>query len=626
MNYRLNHRLETLYQYLKIQGCEDESIFALFRSLVSELTNEQHGIALSELKRFVYATKNLEDTIHCSKTPFLYLGAFNGPTSLLHTVEVLHDLGVSLRRVRILPDIGRVTEPETRLYQLKDNLGGLLSAGSEQASIRVAVNVREDNRLHRFLPLLAVGLPSQQAIQAWDQGRAAQHVPADEDTRPLPFTPLQGFHSFYLEPGAMPADWTNRITPAERLAIQLCQRYSHLCDPGTPVQRIAGQMLIVAGSGFEERDNPLAGLVLHPEVSLISHIGTVLELVEVFLTQAMLTIAGGDLLGGFQFILPFEPPEVRQIPLLPGIPSLTVEADPEALARWYNVVARWFNAYPHRIVTGIEELNDLSQSLAEPSCPKKWSANDPDIQKAARRIVTWYRSGSVETAPWDPDGTKLKYKLPDEGITPDEMLSLGRTYLPDFLPDYPRQVFTLGGMNVEGLLLGLTQHWLKQGAFLGMNYSDWALFPLADQAVLCGLLVQRSRCTDQCALFEASVRLLIDEGIQTWIETFRKEKTALGSPLAQLGHSLALGGIAALHAPTIMVRIPRDYTRDPEAKALERKLHVLEALFLPAHIPAQHIWKIDWVKLGETAYLKREINPVNPDLIPEGVRLYDGSN
>ena len=41
-----------------------------------------------------------------------YLAAFNGPGSLLHAVEVLRSQGISLRRARILPDIGRAAEPE----------------------------------------------------------------------------------------------------------------------------------------------------------------------------------------------------------------------------------------------------------------------------------------------------------------------------------------------------------------------------------------------------------------------------------------------------------------------------------------------------------------------------------
>jgi hypothetical protein len=552
--------------------------------------------------------------IHRSKTP--YMAAFNVSSSLIHAVQTLNEFGVSLQRARILPDIGRVLEPETRLYRVEPYLDGIHASNCGYSPVRVTINVREDNRLRRFLPLLAIGLPPIEAIRGWTQGRVSPETPWDVDNPSDPYTPLTGYHRYYLEPGSMPEDWTNKITPAERLALQICQRFQQLRDAGEPPQQIADRMLIVGGTGFEERDNPLAGLIVTSDASLISQIGTVLELVEVFLTQAMLTIAGGDVLGGFDFVIPFEPPEGREIAL---------KLDQNSAA---DKVARWFNAYPHRSISTIHEQYEQRLSLDAAPAPTRWSANDPGIRQITERIANWYRNGSVKLEEWDRDGSLLKYKLPTEPLDADDMLSLARAYLPEFIPNYPRQVFVSGGMNIEGVLLGLISYWLENGTLLGMEYSDWELFSLEQQVILCGLLVQRKSRNDQCAMFEAALRLLIDEGIKTWMENFRKEKIPLdradcASPLSQLGFCMPLGGIATLHAPSLKIRIPRDYTCDPEAKVIESKLRILENLFLPAHIPVQHIWDYDWVKLGETAYLKSILNPVNPDLIPIGVKLYD---
>ena len=85
----------------------------------------------------------------------------------------------------------------------------------------------------------------------------------------------------------------------------------------------------------------------------------------------------------------------------------------------------------------------------------------------------------------------------------------------------------------------------------------------------------------------------------------------------------SVGGFASLHAPSLKIRIPRDYTTDPDASLIDSKLAILERLFVPAHIPVQHIWEVDWIRLGETAYLQSPDDEINPDLVPSGVRLYN---
>ena len=552
--------------------------------------------------------------VHRSRTP--YLAAFNGPNCLVHAIEVLNDLGVSLQRARILPDIGRAAEPEVRLYRVDAFENGLHASGGDYSPLRLSINVREDNRLHRFLPLLAVGLPPGEVVRGWLQGRASPISAWDPDISPPPYTPLEGFHRYYLEPAAMAPDWTNQITPAERLALQLCSRFRQFQESGGNAEQIAPRMLRVAGNRFEDRDNPLAGMIINPDASLISKIGAALELVEVLFTQAMLTIATADMLGGFEFVIPFEPPEGREIALV-----LDQSATPDKVARWYN-------AYPHKNVVSIHEQYEPRLSLDKPAAPTRWSPNDPGIRKVTERIAEWYNKGGVKEESWD--GAGLRYKLAAEPLQAADMLSLARSYLPDFLPNYPKQIFVTGGMNVEGMLLGLISYWLEDGAiFLGMDHSDWMLFSAEQQVILCGLLVKRSSQVDQCAVFETALRLVIDEGIKTWMERYSMEKIALdradaASPLAQLGFCLPLGGSAALHAPSLRIRIPRDYTSDPEADEIEHKLLIIERLFLPAHISVQHIWEIDWVRLGETAYLKPVVDSENPDLIPAGVRLYCG--
>jgi len=560
--------------------------------------------------------EHVSDRINQGGTP--YLAAYNCQSSLVHTVQTLNELGITLRRARVIPDIGRSLEPETRLHSVVQMGASLMSANSNGDQVRVYVNIREDNRLHRFLPLLAIGMAPKQVLNCWNQGRPAPGSPWDREKTPVPYSLLEGYHRFYLEPGAMPADWTNQITPAERVALQICLNLPQMRDPGEAPERVANRMLSVYGSGFEERDNPLAGLIVTSDGSLISQMGTVLELVEVLLTQAMLTIAGGDMLGGFDFVIPLEPPEGRPVPLV-----LDQNATPDKVARWYN-------SYPHRKVYTFQEQYERRIGLDKEPPATRWAHTDPDIKKVTERIAAWYRQGSVEATPWDRDGVALKYKLASEPLSSGDMLSLARAYLPEFIPDYPAQIYTTGGMNVEGLLLGLIARWISEpdGSFLGMTFNDWELFTLDEQVILCSLIVQRARHKDQMALFETALRLLSDFGIKTWIEQYRMERIGLDrpdsfSPLAQLGFSLPLGGFASLHAPSLKIRIPRDYTTDPDASLIDSKLAILERLFVPAHIPVQHIWEVDWIRLGETAYLQSPDDEINPDLVPSGVRLYN---
>ena len=201
------------------------------------------------------------------------------------------------------------------------------------------------------------------------------------------------------------------------------------------------------------------------------------------------------------------------------------------------------------------------------------------------------------------------------------MLLVAQKHLPEFVPKYPRQVEMTGGLNLGGILLGLISRWMEKGPFLGVSYDDWAMFRLEEQAILCSMLIQRRNETDQTALFKAAVVLLADPEIECWIESYFPEKAALGTPLAQMGRTLALGGVTTLHRPKMTLKIPRDRTRDACAEAIEARLAILQRLFLPVHIEMHCFWEIDKPVLGKSAYLKPDSAWPHDNPYTRGARL-----
>lgn len=505
----------------------------------------------------------------------------NGPSYLLQAVDTLAALGLPAANLRLLPVIAQVTCPEVAPYL--EQFAGLLpeEIHPEKLVVRLGINVRDDSRLRALLPLLAVGMPEPDALPG--DGAAL----------------LQWYATQYARLDEYAPEWTNDETPAERLARQLCQQFPELREPGTPVEQSSEQIWVYRhGQRLDER-NPHIATRDEIEEAPPTQQRTARELAEVLLTQVLLSIACADMLGGFEFELPIEPPERAVDIHLDGNSDITE-------------LVRWLQAYPHRPRPQIrfEMADDREKAEWEAyfqAHPERdnlltrgaslWTIDDPGVQAMHAAIRRLY--GGERTEP----------------LSSGQILRLAQRYLPEYTPHYPHQFAVTGGLNLEGIALTLISGWLRQGRFLGMGWEEWQLFSLNEQAILCALLIHRGHLPDQSALFEIGVRLFGHPGIQTWVEDFRPEPARLGAPLAQLGRTFALGGASALHAPEMVVRIPLDRTEDEEGaeKSLAR-LDVIRRLFLPVHVPVRYLWQVDRPILGVSTYLQNDNAPVGAGL------------
>jgi hypothetical protein len=511
-----------------------------------------------------------------------FLSAFNGPGYLLHAVEALSALGLPAANTRLLPVIGHALGPEVAPYEHDP-----ADIGAGELSARLEINVRDDSRLRVLLPLLAVGMPSPDTLAEWE----AEGLPL-----------LEGFARQYLRLGQSVPDWTNAETPAERLARQLCDEYPGLRDPGRPRERLSGRVTTFRqGKGYEETNRYIARRPPEAAGEPATPHQAAQDLVETFFTQALLAITAGDLLGGFEFVLPMEP-EGRDV-------GVVVEGDSAI-----EDVVRWLHAYPHRPKPTIAydapegrereaweayfRQNPDRDNIFE-TAPRLWTEQDPAVETMYRAIREGYEAG--RSTP----------------MSPDELLTLARRCLPEYLPHYPRQIAVTGGLNLEGTLLGLIGTWLRTGPVLGMDQSDWERFAPHEQVLLCALLAQRRHAVDPCALFEAAVRLLVHAGATLDVEAYQPAPTRLGRPLAQLRRAFVVGGVPALHAPEMVLHLPLD--RGDDETEIEARVRVAARLFLPAHVPLRCIWQVDWFYLGKSAYLGH-----GPDGRGAGCRLPHG--
>jgi hypothetical protein len=550
------------------------------------------------------------------------LSAFNGPSYLLHAVEALSALGISRAHIRLLPVIGRSLDPEVLPYYCRCNLANLDPVDFSRLRTRLCINVREDRRLLRFFALVAVGLPSQAAAANWLQNGIA---------------PSAGFLRLCSRLDIVDPGWTNVESPAERLTRKLCNQYPELNREGPWLESPSEKILVRAADPtrrrygpWDERDNPFFGTkyerVQVPDEPDIE----VREIVDVFLTQAMLAVATADMMGGFAYELQVEPPGRRT--------QLTIErsSTPEA-------VLRWLKEYPHDPIDPcsfddgsasvppssqggqVEEDTDTPGGwkkffAAHPGrfdlmdmSAKLWTEEDPAILGVYEQVLREYncRDGKQQdlTARESNDTVTYKQSMisadrPSDPISTDQMLTFARRSLPEYAPRCPRQLCLTGGMNLEGALLTLMGKWLQDGPFLGVTLRDWREFSPEHQAILCALLVQRRQVVDQCSLFHTAAMLLVDPAIDMRIELFKTEAVRLGQSLAQPDRTLSLNGVLGLHAPSLELRVPLDRTLDPQAEDLDRKIKILARLFKPVNIPLKVIWTVDRPILGVATYLQ----------------------
>ena len=528
------------------------------------------------------------------------LAARNGPSYLLHTVETLHALRVPHANIRLVPVIGRCGDTEVEPYD-PSGLAQSAPFDPRRFRARLGINVRDDSRLRRFLPLAAIGMAPLSEVAAWrergDKASAAYHDLYHSKNPDDPGNPYDPYGPDNRMNRIAP-DWTNNETPAERLTRQLCLRFPEMRDLSARLEANSDRVLTatsIRAGHWQDRLNAYA--TTQPQsmrrIENDAPYLTVQSLVELFFTQAMLLIATADMMGGFGYELPIEP-QGRAI----GV-SIAADADLREVTRWLHAYPHLPLLFPHYPKLAAREQAEWEEYFAPhpghdnvfETARKLWTEEDPAIIAFFGDIRAQYDRGR------------------SEALTSDEMLSLARKHLPGYVPAYPRQFAVTGGMNLEGMLVSLMETWLAKGPFLGITYADWNLFAPEQQMVLCGLLMQRRSMLDQCALFQTAACLLVDPGIETTLEMFRLEPVRLGKPLAQMNRTLSLKGAVALHAPEMIVKIPLDRERDPQSHSVEQKLKVITRLFLPIHIVLKTIWRIDRPILGKSTYLRRGSRP-----------------
>ena len=285
------------------------------------------------------------------------ISVYNGPSYLLHAIEALASMQAPVSKTRLLPVIHWALTTEVTSYYPNSplRLRDWQYVRPDQRPITLGINIREDRRLRRLLPLAAIGLAEPGFVQDWRQQGISS---------------LTGYHRLYRREDAWDPDWDNTELPAVRLARQLCTQFRELRDILPPGALTSKEILHAEqGRPWQVLPNPYGQQYreLNRENSGDWH--TVLELVEVFLTQALLAVAGGDLLGGFDYIVPVEPPG-REI-------DIVINRDTHA-----SDVSKWVRTYPHcRFTRDLVFSKDSNEPVVE-----RWSEEDPAIQNAAAEI------------------------------------------------------------------------------------------------------------------------------------------------------------------------------------------------------------------------------------------------
>ena len=487
---------------------------------------------------------------------FPLLSSWNGPAALAYVVQVLEERGIPVSRVRLIPEIGHPAHREILPYydHLSEAGDRSYERRVDELMIRLGVNVRTNNRLARFFPLIAIGMPSS---SRYSERFSSENIAIDEP-------------------------------PVERLTRQLCEQYPELReDLARSTEQPTKRLLLIRQGrvvGVEKE------LVLPDEKvdwqdeTLRYHVAR--ELAELIFTNAFLFIAYLDILGGVEFVFPFEP-EGRQIPVILN-----------NLSRLEDVV-RWLNLYPHLPVCVYpkEEQEEnlefyIEQERAAGATGGLWTEHDVAVQQIYSTIRQSYEEGRIED--WKPD----------------EILALVRRYLPEYVPFYPQQSSVIEGLNLNSALIRMMRRWWQQGTFLGFQQETLNIFTPEELVVLEMLIILR-RCTvDWLALFRTALRLLVHPDIQTSIEQFMPRPVRLGTPFAQLGRTFFIGKLPLWHDPQVVVHLPWDRTQQASlVQQVEDKVNLLIRLFVPAHLPVRCYWHVDWARLGETAYLEGTEQP-----------------
>lgn len=528
--------------------------------------------------------------------------SLNGPANLAYLVQQLELMQVHPAAVRLIPYFGhgvdreilpyKETRPSNPRETCYESLWNRLRDPKQVGALQLLVNVRDDNRLKRYVALLTVGvLPDAQLRGDWERlldyyeqerQRLVEQLaaPEREDTpdNQLPVTAQQCF---------------------ELLIQHLVNRYPELADLEDPYDVTNNGVIIPKRWSSETQETSAEWRAWRRQTR------TLREILEAFLTHVFLIIGCIDLIGGREYSLAVLSNE--RICALPLKPPISIQA-----------VSDWLLAFPHHPpLRGHERAEDpeelpppprlvLRMPSFAPAEPRNGQSNSPNTD-ITRETLAEQRALWTTADPAVHQLTEALQRATAEKGEPlgtDEILTLVNRHVPDYIPTHPAQARLIGGWDLTVLLLRHIRKRWSTGTFLGVSEEDLQIFEPLERDFIDGLLILRRAFADPVYLYQMAARVTVGSDVVAQQEPYQSIGCELGSDRAALGVSLAVSALAQLHEPRIQVYLPLDSTQFPEQAAFAiRKLRILQKLFLPAHIPVSYQWAVDWAVLGETAYL-----------------------
>lgn len=529
------------------------------------------------------------------------LSSLNGPSNLAYLVQQIETVRLHPRSIRLTPHFGHALDREIMPYRelhayptpkTSDiHPRNALHAQDQAHIIHLQVNLRDDNRLRRYVPLITVGLlPNAAMHQDWDQmlalyeqehqQRQAKLQAKNPSNAPLlPVTAQQCFES---------------------LIEQLVNRYPYLADLDSPYDVPDHRAVLPKRQDLGVFEESAEWYTWRCQTR------TLRELIQAFFTLAFLLIGSVDLMGGREYVFPV----VLEEPIC-AVPLKTPIS--------VNAVADWLQAFPHYPAEQVH-MSDTDYSIPRqlPERPvlrmPSFAPTEPLRQTEESEMRDITRETLIELgALWtsaDPAVRQLSEALQQiweaKGELPNtwEILALVHRFVPDYLPTQPAQARLIGGWDLTLLLLRHIEYRWKQTPFLGVSVQELEIFEPVERDLIKGLLILRRTFADPVHLFHVAARIAVGSDVEVWWELYQPIGCELGSDRAALGVSLAISVLAQLHEPRINVYLPIDRTEYPkQADFAMRKLKCLQRLFLPAHIQVIYQWETDWAILGETAFL-----------------------
>lgn len=526
------------------------------------------------------------------------LSAVNGPANLAYLVQQLEWLQAHPAAIRLIPHFGHALDREILPYEELRTISvrSALRDPNQVGALQLQVNVRDDNRLRRYVPLITVGLlPDASLEDDWSnlllryeqERQRLQEALTVATFKDVPFLPVTALQSF------------------ESLIERLLTHYPYLADLDTPYDVQMDGVIYPKRQDTNITDESAEWYTWRCQTR------TLREVLQVFFTQAFLLIGSIDLIRGREYVFPVILEErICAVPLT--MPTSTA------------AIADWLQAFPHypakRVEMPTEQISAPALSPARPTLrmPSFGAAeperNEPENEKTDLTRETLKELHALWTTA-DPAVQQLASawqqacEAKGQPLNTQEILALVHRFVPDYLPTQPAQARLIGGWDLTMLLLRHIRHRWSKIRLLGVSGSDLQRFEPPERELIEGLLILRRAFADPVRLFQIAARVAVGSDVEVEQALYQPIGCELGSDRAALGISLAISALAQLHQPRICVYLPLDRTEYPQqAEFALHKLRILQRLFLPAHIPVVYRWKIDWAILGETCFLNDRDN------------------